>query len=106
VHRRHPGQVPHAFLLTPGGESLDGFEVGAAGVRVAVAVLAVLIAAAQFVVMLLDRRRRYGLHVCSLCPCLRQDRARYSNFGYLGPPMLTSTENKYRIEIFLALTFR
>ena len=35
VHRRHPGQIPQAFLVTPGGESLDSFEVGAAGVRVA-----------------------------------------------------------------------
>lgn len=35
AHRRHPGQISEAFLLTPGGESLDGFKVGAAGVRVA-----------------------------------------------------------------------
>ncbi len=35
VHRRHPGQIPQTSLLTPGGEPLDGFEVGAAGVRVA-----------------------------------------------------------------------
>ena len=35
VHRRHPGQIPQAFLVAPGGESLDGFEVGAAGIGVA-----------------------------------------------------------------------
>jgi hypothetical protein len=35
VHRRHPGQIPQVFLLTPGGESLCGFEAGAAGIRVA-----------------------------------------------------------------------
>jgi hypothetical protein len=35
VHRRHPAQIPQASLLTPGGESLDGFEVGAPRIRVA-----------------------------------------------------------------------
>jgi len=35
VHRRHPRQIPETPHLTPVGESLDGFEVGAAGVLVA-----------------------------------------------------------------------
>jgi hypothetical protein len=35
VHRRHLGQIHQTFLVTPGGEAMYGFEVGAAGVRVA-----------------------------------------------------------------------
>ena len=35
VHGRHPGQISEPFLLTPGGEALDGFEIGTAGIRVA-----------------------------------------------------------------------
>ena len=32
VHRRHPGQISETSLLTPGGETLYDFEVGAAGI--------------------------------------------------------------------------
>jgi len=35
VHRRHPGEIPQSLLLTPGGKSCDGLEVGATGVRIA-----------------------------------------------------------------------
>ena len=36
MHGRHPGQISEPFLLTLGGEALDGFEIGAAGIRVGV----------------------------------------------------------------------
>jgi hypothetical protein len=35
VHRRHHGQIPQAFVVTPGGEGLDGFEVGATCIAIA-----------------------------------------------------------------------
>jgi hypothetical protein len=34
-HWRHPGELPQAFLVAPGGESLDGFKVGSPGVGIA-----------------------------------------------------------------------